>query len=84
MHNITFKGRQSGHLSPGYCNMQENQKKNKWGIGLLAFTTTLREGLESVIFLTGVTAGIPLKAVPIAGLVGILLGVSVGVLLYYT
>ncbi len=51
---------------------------------LLAFSTTLREGLESVIFLTGVSAGIDLRSIPIAGIVGILIGIAVGVALYYT
>jgi high-affinity iron transporter len=55
-----------------------------WQVFLLAFSTTLREGLESVIFLTGVSAGIDLRSIPIAGIVGILIGIAVGVALYYT
>jgi hypothetical protein len=55
-----------------------------WQMALLAFTTTFREGLESVIFLTGVSAGIDPKSIPIAGLVGIALGVAVGMILFYT
>ena len=51
---------------------------------LLAFSTTLREGIESVIFLTGVSAGIDPRSIPIAGIVGILLGLAVGIILYYT
>ncbi len=55
-----------------------------WQIFLMAFTNTLREGLESVVFLTGVTAGVDPRSIPIAGIVGIILGIAVGVLLYYT
>ncbi len=55
-----------------------------WQVFLLAFTTTLREGLESVIFLCGVSAGIDPRSIPIAGIVGVLIGIAVGVALYYT
>ncbi len=55
-----------------------------WQVFLLAFSTTLREGIESVIFLTGVSAGIDPRSIPIAGIVGILLGLAVGIILYYT
>ena len=53
-------------------------------MGLLAFTTTLREGMETVIFLTGVSAGLDPRSIPLAGLVGVLLGIAVGVALFYT
>lgn len=55
-----------------------------WQMALLAFTTTFREGLESFIFLTGVSANIDPRSIPIAGLVGIALGVAVGLILFYT
>ena len=58
--------------------------KGWWQIALLAWTTTFREGLESFIFLTGVSAGIDPKSIPIAGVVGIVLGITVGALLFYT
>lgn len=50
----------------------------------MAFVNTLREGLESVVFLTGVSAGTDPRSIPLAGVVGIILGVLVGVILYYT
>lgn len=55
-----------------------------WQIFLLAFSNTLREGLESVVFLTGVSAGTDPRSIPLAGIVGIILGILVGVALYYT
>ena len=45
--------------------------------------TVLREGLESVIFLFGVGNASPLS-IPISGLIGILCGLSVGVVIYYS
>lgn len=50
----------------------------------MAFLNTLREGLESVVFLTGVSAGTDPRSIPLAGIVGIILGIIVGIALYYT
>ena len=58
--------------------------KGWWQMMALTFTTTLREGIESVVFLTGVSAGVDPRSIPLAGLVGIVLGVAVGVALFYT
>jgi high-affinity iron transporter len=51
---------------------------------LLAGSATLREGIESVLFLTGVSAGSSIKAVIFPGLLGILIGSLLGFLVYYT
>jgi high-affinity iron transporter len=64
--------------------MQGGREYGWWQIFLMAFTTTLREGLESVVFLAGVSAGVDPRSIPIAGIVGIILGIIVGVILYYT
>lgn len=37
-----------------------------------------------MIFLCGVSAGIDPRSIPIAGIVGVLIGIAVGVALYYT
>ena len=66
------------------CCPQVNTKAGKWGIFILAFTTTLREGLEAVVFIAGVSASLPVSSIPIPAVVGIIMGVTVGVLLYYT
>lgn len=68
---------------PVLLNMQVNTKKGKWGIFILAFTTTLREGLEAVIFIAGVSAGLPVSSIPIPAVVGIIMGITVGVILYW-
>ena len=65
--------------------MQKGGRPSGWSqLFLQAFSTTLREGIESVIFLTGVSAGIDPRSIPIAGIVGIMLGLAVGIILYYT
>ncbi|KAK9803784.1 hypothetical protein WJX73_007360 [Symbiochloris irregularis] len=61
-----------------------NSKKGRSGVFILAFTTTLREGLEAVIFLAGTTAGSSPASIPLPGVIGIIIGLIVGVLLYYT
>ena len=61
-----------------------NTKAGKWGIFILALTTTLREGLEAVVFIAGVSAGLPVSSIPIPAVVGIIMGIAVGMILYYT
>lgn len=61
-----------------------NTKSGKWGIWVLAFTTTLREGLEAVVFIAGVSAGLPVSSIPIPAVIGIIMGLSVGFILYWT
>ena len=64
---------------------QEGKSKlGEGGIFLLAFTTTLREGIEAVVFLAGVTAGQKVQSVILPCFVGLLMGLAVGVVLYYT
>lgn len=54
-----------------------------WGIFLIVFTTVLREGVESVVFLAGVGNAEP-SSLPLPGLVGFICGIGVGMFLYYT
>jgi high-affinity iron transporter len=63
---------------------QAHIKNHRWSMFLLAGSATLREGIESVLFLTGVTAGSSVKSVVIPGIIGILLGALLGVIVYYT
>ena len=42
-------------LSPRLLRPQSTIKSYKWSILLLALSATLREGIESVLFLTGVS-----------------------------
>ena len=59
-------------------------RANQWSIFFLAFTAVFREGVESVIFLAGVSTTTSWTAIPLAGIVGVLIGLAVGFALYYT
>ena len=56
---------------------------SEYSLFVVCFLTVLREGLESVIFLFGVGNASP-SSIPISGAIGILCGVSVGVVIYYS
>eukprot|EP00245_Coleochaete_scutata_P006799 TRINITY_DN21583_c0_g1_i1.p1 TRINITY_DN21583_c0_g1~~TRINITY_DN21583_c0_g1_i1.p1 ORF type:complete len:322 (+),score=74.49 TRINITY_DN21583_c0_g1_i1:140-1105(+) len=55
----------------------------KYAIFFVAFTAVLREGIESVLFLTGVGSD-NWRAIPIAGIVGALLGVAFGYFIFFS
>ncbi|EXJ59761.1 high-affinity iron transporter [Cladophialophora yegresii CBS 114405] len=54
----------------------------RYAMFLLPFVTTLREGLEAVVFVGGVSLGLPATAFPIPVITGILAGLLVGYLIY--
>ncbi|KAF8588812.1 Ftr1 protein [Ramaria rubella] len=54
----------------------------KWVLFILPFITVLREGMEAVVFVGGVSLGQPATAIPIAAIVGIICGLVVGYLIY--
>ncbi|KAL4423883.1 hypothetical protein ABPG75_001184 [Micractinium tetrahymenae] len=56
----------------------------RWSILLLALSATLREGIESVLFLTGVSQGDGVKSIIIPGIVGVILGLGLGMAIFYT
>ncbi|TEB29986.1 Ftr1 protein [Coprinellus micaceus] len=67
-----LKGRAfSGELSSG-----------KWVLFFLPFVTVLREGMEAVVFVGGVSLGQPATSIPIAAIVGIVAGLVVGFVIY--
>ena len=49
---------------------------------ILPFITTLREGLEAVVFVGGVSLGLPATAFPIPVITGALAGILIGFLVY--
>ena len=63
---------------------QKEARNYKWSMFLLAGSATLREGIESVLFLTGTSAGLSVKSVIIPGIIGIIAGSLLGVLVYYS
>ncbi|ODV77867.1 plasma membrane iron permease [Suhomyces tanzawaensis NRRL Y-17324] len=56
----------------------------KYAMFILPFITCLREGLEGVVFVGGVGINQPASSFPIPVITGLLAGVLVGVILYYS
>lgn len=54
----------------------------RYALFILPFITTLREGLEAVVFVGGVSLGLPATAFPIPVITGALAGFLVGYLIY--
>lgn len=54
----------------------------KYAMAILPFITTLREGLELVVFIGGVSLGTPATAFPIAVIAGLAAGTAIGYLIY--
>lgn len=61
---------------------QREAKSSKWTLFLLPMITVLREGLEAVVFVGGVSLGQSAKSIPLAAICGILVGFIVGYLIY--
>lgn len=57
-------------------------KAGKWALLVLPLITVLREGMEAVVFVGGVSLGEPATSIPLAAIVGILCGVVVGYIIY--
>jgi high-affinity iron transporter len=54
----------------------------RYAMFALPFVTVLREGIEAVVFIAGVTFSAPASAVPLAVVVGLAAGALVGFGLY--
>ncbi|KAI8076852.1 iron permease FTR1 family-domain-containing protein [Halteromyces radiatus] len=54
----------------------------KYSFFLLPFITILREGLEAVVFIGGVSLNVQAKSIPIAAITGFLAGSCVGLIIY--
>lgn len=57
-------------------------KAGKWALLLLPLITVLREGIEAVVFVGGVSLGEPATSIPLAAIVGIICGVTAGYIIY--
>ncbi|WYZ44807.1 hypothetical protein EsH8_VIII_000123 [Colletotrichum jinshuiense] len=58
------------------------RNKEKYAMFILPFITVLREGIEAIVFLAGVTFAVPATAVPIPVITGLIVGIFVSYLLY--
>jgi high-affinity iron transporter len=54
----------------------------KYAMFMLPFITVLREGLEAVVFIGGVSLGIPASSIPLPAITGLFAGVLVSYLIY--
>lgn len=54
----------------------------KYAMFMLPFITVLREGLEAVVFIAGVSLGLPATSFPLAVVCGLAAGCLVGYLIY--
>ncbi|KAI0770808.1 Ftr1 protein [Irpex lacteus] len=57
-------------------------KSGKWVLFILPLITVLREGMEAVVFVGGVSLGQPATSIPIAAIVGLICGLVCGFLIY--
>ncbi|KAK4701952.1 high-affinity iron transporter, partial [Phenoliferia sp. Uapishka_3] len=57
-------------------------KASKWALFLLPAITVLREGLEAVVFVGGVSLGQSARAIPLAAIVGLICGLFIGWCIY--
>ena len=64
--------------------LQKAARSYRWSVLLVAGSATLREGLESVLFLTGVSQGVGVKSIVIPGILGVVLGLALGFAIFYT
>jgi high-affinity iron transporter len=54
----------------------------KYAMFILPFVTVLREGLEAVVFIAGVSFSAPASAVPLPVVIGLIAGAAAGYVLY--
>lgn len=67
---------------PWYKKLNPATWTKKYAIAVLPFITTLREGLEAVVFIGGVSLGTPATAFPLPVICGVLAGSTIGLILY--
>ncbi|KAG8691376.1 high-affinity iron permease [Ceratobasidium sp. 423] len=75
-------------LSHAFAAKSDNPSEDQSGkagvrmLFMLPFVTVLREGLEAVVFVGGVSLGQPASSIPLAALSGLIIGLIVGYLIY--
>ncbi|EGV62131.1 iron permease FTR1 [Yamadazyma tenuis ATCC 10573] len=61
---------------------EDRVDQKRYFLAILPFITTLREGLEAVVFVGGMGVSNPLTSLPLSIMSGIILGSAIGYLLY--
>lgn len=67
----------AGHGQPWLKRILE-----KYAMFTLPFITVLREGIEAIVFVAGVSFSAPVTSIPLAVLAGLALGAAVGYFIY--
>ncbi|KAI0674585.1 iron permease FTR1 [Trametes maxima] len=62
--------------------VDKGAKTGKYVLFILPLITVLREGMEAVVFVGGVSLGQPATSIPIAAIVGLICGLVCGYLIY--
>ncbi|QRV79486.1 plasma membrane iron permease [Ceratobasidium sp. AG-Ba] len=57
-------------------------QNSRWVLFVLPLVTVLREGLEAVVFVGGVSLGQPATSIPLAAIIGLICGLLVGYIIY--
>lgn len=85
------KSKQKWRVKIAHALVDKKKGKSRWmrsdwgrryAMFILPFITTLREGVEAVVFVGGVSLGYPATAFPIPVITGIIAGLFVGWLIY--
>mmetsp|Transcript_29782 Transcript_29782/g.50020 ORF Transcript_29782/g.50020 Transcript_29782/m.50020 type:complete len:881 (-) Transcript_29782:77-2719(-) len=61
---------------------EDKTKSHVYTVFSLSFSAVFREGVESVVFLAGIGANTEATAIPIPGLLGVVLGIITGLLVF--
>lgn len=77
-----FSVSESEHSADGAAKPTKEKFSKRYFLAILPFITTLREGLEAVVFIGGIGMSQPLTSLPLAVLAGVLLGSAIGLTLY--
>jgi high-affinity iron transporter len=75
---LNWKERMQERFKPGWF----KRSLGKYAMFWLPFITVLREGIEAVIFIAGVSFSAPATAVPLPVILGLLAGALVGFVIY--
>ncbi|EEH02984.1 plasma membrane iron permease [Histoplasma capsulatum G186AR] len=85
------KSKQKWRVKIAKALMERNKGSSRWARGdwgrryamfILPFVTTMREGVEAVVFVGGVSLGYPATAFPLPVITGIITGLLTGWLIY--
>ncbi|KAL0060704.1 high-affinity iron permease [Marasmius tenuissimus] len=77
---LSIRRKSRSNLVPGPGDAEG--KTGRWALFILPFITVLREGMEAVVFVGGVALGQQATSIPIAAIVGLIVGSICGWLIY--